>query len=416
MRIANNAKLKADYVELINYTLDRIPDELRELSNQKLCIEALSYLNEHNDGWNFSDYPAWLNEYLKSLHDLCLHWDSYTTSENKALWIELVFERIHKKTDELIHAEPSQIIKYLDDRKKRKEQSETQKKIISQKNPPKPGDISHVDPRMEVSADVGLRVTLSILISTGVDAIQEHNYTLAIDLFSQAILLNPNDPQFYIFRALSFINMEKYPESIEDLTRALGSEELDGTHKELLYMQRGDNYHQLEKYAEAISDYTSAIECNPINPDGYMHRSTAYFSTGDYTSAMSDLNKLIELDSNCANAILTRARIHAIQKDFQPALIDYTRVLELNEDAEAFGERGEIYLKQQQYARAIQDFEQTCRLEPNNIFNKTRLEIARKELRKHTSWTSYFFKSIPLSEPRNDHETTSSFFSLCQIF
>jgi len=96
-------------------------------------------------------------------------------------------------------------------------------------------------------------------ISIGLEYYRLENYNLAIENFTKAIELNPND--FY------------------------------------LYSFRGDAYVEIGYYNLAINDYTKSIKLNPNDSNGYNGRGVVYGLQGNYKSAIKDAKKGCELNS-----------------------------------------------------------------------------------------------------------------------
>jgi tetratricopeptide (TPR) repeat protein len=104
-----------------------------------------------------------------------------------------------------------------------------------------------------------LLVVSSAVFGNNIDEANSHisigleNYNLAIENFTKAIELNPND--FY------------------------------------LYSFRGDAYVEIGYYNLAINDYTKSIKLNPNDSNGYNGRGVVYGLQGNYKSAIKDAKK-----------------------------------------------------------------------------------------------------------------------------
>jgi tetratricopeptide (TPR) repeat protein len=106
----------------------------------------------------------------------------------------------------------------------------------------------------------------------GQKAIDDKNYSLAIEEFTQAIELAP-----YYATA---------------------------------YESRGDTYFEGEDYNNALGDYNNAIKLNPtLSPNTYMRLGEIYYNRGDYDSAKVNLNKSLALVTNEKAFIASEDRI-----------------------------------------------------------------------------------------------------------
>ena len=87
------------------------------------------------------------------------------------------------------------------------------------------------------------------------------------------------------------------------------------------------------EYQKAIHHYTKAIELRPKDADAYINRAAAYENTGDLVMALRDINTALDLDPR----------------------------------VEAYNNRGNIYFKQDNYRRAVEDYGKSIELDPGNI-------------------------------------------------
>ena len=81
-------------------------------------------------------------------------------------------------------------------------------------------------------------------------------------------------------------------------------------------------------------------------------------------TALIELNQ--ETGRNLATTFNNRGNAYAGKQDYDRAIQDFDQVIRLDpNNAIAFGNRGIVYLIKQDYDRAIQDFDQAIRLDPN---------------------------------------------------
>ncbi|MBZ0287619.1 MAG: tetratricopeptide repeat protein, partial [Anaerolineae bacterium] len=88
----------------------------------------------------------------------------------------------------------------------------------------------------------------------------------------------------------------QYAEAVEAYTQALSLNPDDG----LLYHYRGFTYGRMEQYERAIADYSKAIELLPDYTYAYGNRGFAYNQLGQIDKAIADYDKAIALNPNYA--------------------------------------------------------------------------------------------------------------------
>lgn len=158
---------------------------------------------------------------------------------------------------------------------------------------------------------------------------EQGDYQAAIDLYLQAIAINPNDAGYYI--------------------------------------NLGNAYAALDNLDEAIAQYSQAIVIDPSYALAYTNRGNLYYQQGDYATALNDYNTAIELDVSAATAYYGRGLVQYQQDDFLNAIASFSRAIGLNLERSyrAFNARGSAYLYGlQNYRAAENDFERAIELEP----------------------------------------------------
>jgi tetratricopeptide (TPR) repeat protein len=89
-------------------------------------------------------------------------------------------------------------------------------------------------------------------------------------------------------------------QAIEDFTRAIEIKPDDI----MAYNNRGSAYAQQGDYIQAISDFTKAIGLNPNDPVAYHNRAVAYFGLKQYDKAWGDVNMVKEIGATVNPEVL----------------------------------------------------------------------------------------------------------------
>lgn len=154
---------------------------------------------------------------------------------------------------------------------------------------------------------------------------------IAIIIF--LICLNLSLPSFasdanaktYCDRGLTKIELGNYKGAMEDYTKAI---KLEPNNYDA-YLGRGKVGRLLKDYNNSIKDYTKAIELNPNDYKGYAGRGTSKFELKDYTGSIDDCTKAIEINPNCDWAYLYRSNSKKELQDFKGAEQDRKKFDEL---------------------------------------------------------------------------------------
>lgn len=177
----------------------------------------------------------------------------------------------------------------------------------------------------------------------------------AILSMKEAIVLSSDlEKKFRMRFRLAYLylqgNLKKEKVSVDILSETI-SENPNPTH----YYLRGLSYFQLEKYKESINDYTQAIQMDPTNPNFYFYRATAYDKLKQFPETESDLKKTISLNPNASNAMNYLGYLYA-EKDMFPeeAKQLLTQAITLEPDNPAYQDSlGWVYYRKKDFNLAL---------------------------------------------------------------
>jgi tetratricopeptide (TPR) repeat protein len=227
---------------------------------------------------------------------------------------------------------------------------------------------------------------ISDLIQQGKEYGHQRDPESAITCFSQAIQLDPNNPQAYYFRGLIHLQINKdYTRAIADLNRAL---HLKPDVMEA-YLWRGIAYRELSETEKATADFEQFLRAKPDHPHSkqlrdYLEQVKApqspaqeWINQGDtllhlgdaanVTRALQFYTKAIHADPKCLEAYRKRVTCRQMLKQVSESLDDYTQIIKLDpRDATAFVQRAELYLAKKDPKRALNDIEKALALDSQN--------------------------------------------------
>ena len=216
-------------------------------------------------------------------------------------------------------------------------------------------------------------------IEEGTRLAYNQKFDEAIQLYTEAIELNPNNAEAYNWRgnirnsvASIKIAVDKNvsvgekirSQALDDLNRAI---QLKPDYSEA-YGNRGFLYFTAKDYSAAIADFNKAVELDPTNAQNYIYRSLYWRQVAkDNERGLADLNKAIELEPTNAHAYLNRANFYEhTLKDFARAADDYTQAIRFGKQENLIGyqhyARGECYKNLKRYADAIDDYTRAIEL------------------------------------------------------
>ena len=132
---------------------------------------------------------------------------------------------------------------------------------------------------------------LSEAFGTGLARAQAGDHEAAIRAYDRAIALDPQHPQLYLSRALSWTRLDRFQRAIEDYDRAI---ELDPRSR-LAWASRAAARVKLEQFAQAVADYDRALTIDPRYAQGYLDRGLARGNLGQARETIDDFECFLEL-------------------------------------------------------------------------------------------------------------------------
>lgn len=142
-----------------------------------------------------------------------------------------------------------------------------------------------------------------------------------VTLWSTEIKLHPDVLISYYNRGTAYLDMKKYPQAINDLSKASESP----IYTMRAYANRGIAYYKMGSYNEAVSDLSRAIHFGSKSADDYFYRGDASFHLGNYPSAMEDFHTVIQLNPTDAEAYYKLGLLYSKLGDEQRALFFYIK-------------------------------------------------------------------------------------------
>lgn len=151
---------------------------------------------------------------------------------------------------------------------------------------------------------------------------------LAIESFTVAIYLQPDNPRRYQNRGWILRHIGEHLRAIDDITKAI---ELDPS-VAAFYIDRANAYRHLGRYYKALEDNDKAIELQPGYMPFYHDRASLHFLLDNYEKAIEDYTKAIELEPDNTGLYIGRMWAYLESGDLQLAVADFDKAIELDPD------------------------------------------------------------------------------------
>jgi tetratricopeptide (TPR) repeat protein len=196
--------------------------------------------------------------------------------------------------------------------------------------------------------------------SKGMAALRAKDFDKAIAAFSEAIRIEPKDPETFRDRARAYAEKGDLDKAIADHTEVIRLEPCPKA-----YWSRGDIYVQKGDYGNAIADYTQVIRLAPDSPIGFWYRGGAYLKKRDFDKAIAEYTEAIRVKPKLSSSYQLRGAAYAEKGDFNRAVADYTEAIRLRpENGDALLARARAYTTRGEFDKAVDDFVAVCHCQP----------------------------------------------------
>lgn len=193
----------------------------------------------------------------------------------------------------------------------------------------------------------------------------------AVEAFTKAIKLNPNNEKFYVFRGNTYGEAGNNQHAVKDITKAL---KLNPKYVRA-YLSRGNAYARSGNYQQAVKDYSMAVKLSPKHEEAYCYRGVAYGALGKEQQALEDFSRAIKINPEYEKAYFYRGLAYAESGSYHKSLDDFNKAVELNPgDSEAYFNRGRVYGLLGDTYKAVEDIRKAARLGDKSAQNFLKMQ------------------------------------------
>lgn len=149
--------------------------------------------------------------------------------------------------------------------------------------------------------------------------------------------------------------------------------------------RRAELNYKNKNYQAAIEDYTRFLQLNPNESKAYWQRGSAWVELGNNQEAIKDYTQFLKFRPDVVHVYITRAAIFKDTGNLQRAIDDCTHALSLGSDWDhiAYSLRGDCYGVLENYHAALQDYNQSIRLAPEEIENYQKRGFIHQKLKNY---------------------------------
>lgn len=218
------------------------------------------------------------------------------------------------------------------------------------------------------------------------------NPTKSIQLYTEAITLNPYNDEAYYWRGSERYSLKQYKEAIIDYSKAV---EINPNYEEAYYYRALSNYN-LELVKESLVDFDKAIELNPDVASMHYWRGQAYYKQDMFNEALADYSTSIEINKNDGYSYGARGHCFYMLGKYKEARIDYTKAITMMPESASnyWYWRGICSYNMDLPQESFQDFELFLENNPNDSYALLMSGHCQYILEDYPKAISFYTKAI----------------------
>jgi len=155
---------------------------------------------------------------------------------------------------------------------------------------------------------------------------RQRDFRPAITKWTQAVSLNPHDPDYYFNLGIAFFESKNYKEAVENLQKTISICPI--YHRAHLIL--GTVLLKIRKFAEAEHHLKESVFFNPRNALAHLNLGAVYSILKKYQEGIFSFQRAIELSPHEIRAYFGMAKIYSIVGDTENANQYYRKVIELD--------------------------------------------------------------------------------------
>ncbi|MBD1945695.1 tetratricopeptide repeat protein [Coleofasciculus sp. FACHB-712] len=152
----------------------------------------------------------------------------------------------------------------------------------------------------------------------GVDCYQREDKQGAINAWTQALRIDPQNPHAYYYRGVTRAEIGHYNSAVEDFNHAIH-----------INPKYSNAYYQRDKVSQKLLNGSKALSLHVENAIMYYQRGEVRWRSKDYKEAIKDFNQALRINPYLAEAYYKRGRCHRQLKEQEEAIKDLQKAAQL---------------------------------------------------------------------------------------
>ena len=214
---------------------------------------------------------------------------------------------------------------------------------------------------------MGTQSEIDRLLREGQDGLSEQDLRGALEIFLQALELDPQNSEVHYFLGITYARLEDFEKSIAHLQSVLDSE-LAYIHKVHTQMVLGYIHTIREDYEKALDLFQAIVEAGFQNAQAYAAIGYIMDRRGNFKEAVMNLYRALDLDPHNANAHNSLGYLYAeANLNLEEALEECKKAFAIDQNNPAYLDSlGWVYYKLGKISQAKSYLKKALKIAPEN--------------------------------------------------
>ena len=179
------------------------------------------------------------------------------------------------------------------------------------------------------TAGLGANQSPDDLYDSAMQAMNNNNYALAIDLFQRVAKANPKHKGLWNYLGRAYLASNQYDDAVDAFKKQIEINPYD----EFAYNNLGLAYEAMQRYDDAIAQFQKQIEINPLDPYAHSSLGLLYSKLKRWNEAVPELDKAVSLQDKNPLLHISLGQAYIASGQTEKGMASFDRAIALSPTA-----------------------------------------------------------------------------------
>lgn len=191
-----------------------------------------------------------------------------------------------------------------------------------------------------------------------------YDQELEVEIYDQAIALNPGDAGAYFQRGIALHHLDRYEQALASYDQAIALIP-DNAHA---FFNRGIVLNNLGRHEEALASFDQAIALDPDDADAYLQQGKLLYDMRRYEECCASFDQAVARDPKYAPLLFSRGLMMGHLGRHDEALASFDKYIAFHpEEADTYTNRGVALGKLGRHEEALTSYNHAIELDSNDV-------------------------------------------------